>query len=285
MRERRIITRCIIVILLVMVLGVLGIVNVAADEPGGPHVISGIVYTSDGKNLGDGHEGAYAAVIIEHNGAKSTYEDPNGLDRDAEDNYWYVVTIPAGGWDIDDTYWVWVDGTGWGDENFTCRGDDDPDVNSWQIESLESERRDVRTGDYNFKPLIAIIFAIVLAVVGIIVGILRPLKIPFSGRPQQPADLVEEQTIVGEAIIPEPLAEKEAAPAAEEERICPTCGGKMEFIPEYGSWYCYTCKKYPDEEEAPPPPEEELPPPEDELPPPEDELPPPEEEPKSEGGA
>lgn len=280
MRKNRAIIRCIIVITVVMVLGILGIGNIAADGPGGPHVIAGIVYDSDGKDPGDGYEGAYAAVIIEHKGAKTTYADPNGLEQDENDDYWYVVTIPEGAWDMDDTYWVWVDGSGWGDTNFTCRGDGDPDVNSWKITSGGSERRDVRTADYNFKPLIAWIFAIILAVVGIVIGILRPLRIPFSGRPRQPSDLVDEIMIIGTAEMPGELPKEEAAAPAEEERICSTCGGKLEYIPEYGSWYCYACKKYSEEEEAPP--EEELPPP-DELAPPEEEPPPPEEpEPPSE---
>jgi hypothetical protein len=75
--------------------------------------------------------------------------------------------------------------------------------------------------------------------------------------------------IVGEATIPEPLPEGGAAPAPteEEKRACDTCGGDLEFIKEYDAWYCNNCKKYPDEDEAPPPPEDETPPPpEDEEP-------------------
>jgi hypothetical protein len=284
MKRNRAIMRYIIVIIMVMVLGTLVIGNVAADGPGGPHVIAGRVYNSDGKDPGEGYEGAYAAVIVEHEGVKTTYTDPNGLER-ANDTYWYVVTIPEGAWDVDDRYWVWIDGTGWGDENFTCVDHDDTNVNSWKM-TLESEEVDVDTADYNFKPLIAWIFAIILAVVGIVIGILRPLRIPFSGRPRQPSDLVDDIIITSGAVMPGELPEEAAAPA--EERVCETCGGKLEYIPEYGSWYCYTCKKYPDEEKPPseeelPPPEDELPPPEEEPPPPEDELPPPDEAPQ--GGA
>ncbi|MEE9152072.1 MAG: hypothetical protein V3U20_09610 [Thermoplasmata archaeon] len=278
MKRDRTIIRCIIIIIMVMVLGNLAIGNIAADGPGGPHVIAGRVYNSDGTYPGDGYEGAYAAVIIEHEGVKSTYADPDGLQQD-NDTYWYVVTIPEGAWDVGDKFWIWIDGSGWGDENFTSVDHNDTGVNSWEVK-LAQLPVDVNSGDYNFKPMIAFLFAIILAVVGIIIGILRPLRIPFSGRPRQPSDLVDNIVIVGAAKMPEALPEEEeaAAPAAEpeEERVCQTCGGKLEFIPEYGSWYCYVCKTYPDEEDELPPPEDELPPPEDELPPPEDELPPPE---------
>ncbi len=276
MRKNKAFMICIIVLSMVMVLGILGIGNVVAQGPGGPHVIAGRVYKFNGKSPGNDEGGAYAAVIVEHNGQKSTYADHNGIEQNVTTGlYWYAVTIPEGAWDVGDKYWIWIDGSGWGDENFTCIDHDDEGVNSWEM-TLEPELRDVNTGDYNFKPLISMIFALILAVMGIMVGILRPLRIPFSGRPRQPADLVDEMMITGIATIPEPLPVEEpaaAAPAegAEEERICATCGGKMEFIPEYDNWYCYTCKKYPDEEEETPPPED------DDLPPPdEDSLPPPE---------
>lgn len=288
MKHDRSIVRCIIIVIIFMVLGNLAIGNIAADGPGGPHVITGIVYNSDGKDPGPGYEGTYAAVIWEHEGVKYTWTDPDGLQRDViNGTWWYAVTIPTGAWDVGDKYWIWIDGSEWGDDNFTCKAHGE-DTNSWEMIE-ESERLDVDTGDYNFKPPIAWIFAIILAVVGIIIGILRPLRIPFSGRPKQPSDLVDDIVIGGAALMPGELPEEAAAPAvAEEERTCDTCGGKLEYIPEYGSWYCYVCKKYPEEEEKeeePPPPEEELPPPEDELPPPEDELPPPEEESPPPGGA
>lgn len=273
MRKNRALVWCIIVIILVMMLGNLGFGIVAADEPGGPFVIAGRVYDEDGKYPGDGYEGAYASVFIEHDGAITEYEDPNGLEL-ADGEYWYVVTIPEGAWDLDDRFWVWVDGSDWGDPDFTCRGHDDTDKNSWTISQLGSDGQlDVNTGDTNLKPLIAWIFAIILAVIGIIVGIFRPLKIPFSGRPQQPGDLVDEIIITGEAEMPAAVAAApaeaapaeaapaEPAPTAEQERTCETCGGNLEFIPEYKTWYCYTCKKYPDEDEEPPPPEDETPPP------------------------
>ena len=270
MRKNRALVWCIIVMILVMMLGNFGIGIVAADETGGPLVIAGRVYDQDGKYPGDGYEGAKASIFIEHDGAITEYEDPNGLEL-ADGDYWYAVTIPEGAWDLDDRFWVWVDGSDWGDPDFTCRGHDETGKNSWTISQLGSEPLDVNTGDYNFKPLIAWIFAIILVVIGIIVGIFRPLKIPFSGRPQQPGDLVDEIVITGEAEMPaavaaeEPPAEAppaEAAPPAEEERKCASCGGNLEYIPEYKTWYCYSCKKYPDEDEEPPPPEDEtLPPP------------------------
>lgn len=263
--------RCIIILTMVMVLLSLGIGNIAADEDTmGPHFIGGQVFDVDGKTPTGDHVGAYAAVIVEHNGEKSTYVDPNGLEQAEDDSYWFDVTIPAGAWDKGDKYWIWIDGSGWGDENFTCVDHDDTGVNSWEM-TRESEWRNVNTGDVNMKPLIAIIFAIILAVVGIIVGLLRPLKLPFTGRPKQPSDLVPGIVITGTAVIPEPLPKEAAAPAAAapaapspaEEKVCDSCGGKMEYIPEYKNWYCYNCKKYPDEEEDLPPPDE--PPSSDEL--------------------
>lgn len=290
--------RCIVVLISVIVLGNLGIGNIIADDPGGPYVIAGRVYTADGNNPGEGYDGAYAAVIIEHKGVKTTYADPNGIERDENGTYWYVVTIPEGGWDVGDTFWIWVDGTDWGDENFTCVDHDDTGVNQWTIERTESEPLDINLGDYNFKPIIAWIFALILAIVGIIFGLLRPIRIPFSGRPRQPSDLVEGIVITGEAVIPEELpAEEVPAPAAEapgapgapgEVHVCDTCGGNFEYVPDYENWYCFTCKKYLNETEAPPPPEpsEEPPaPPEEELPPPSDEPTPtekPPDEPKDE---
>jgi hypothetical protein len=294
MREKRTFTVCAIIITLIMMLCLVGVGNVVADGPAGPHTIAGRVYKSDGKTPGEGSEGAYAAVIIEHDGEKSTYVDHDGLQmNETTGTYWYAVTIPEGAWDVGDRFWLWIDGSGWGDENFTCVDHDDTGVNSWEVK-LAQMPVDVDTGDYNFKPLIAFLFAIILAVVGIIIGLLRPLRLPFTGRPKQPTDLVEGMMITGAAVIPEELppddapapaaaAPAAAAPAAdaadttaapgEDQHNCPTCGGKMDFIEEYNNYYCYTCQKYPDEDEPasdedlPPPDEEDLPPPDDATPP------------------
>jgi hypothetical protein len=269
MRQDKAFRRYFIAFIMVFVLVFLIAQTVVADGPGGPLTIYGEVYKSNGKFPGEDNERAYAAVIIEHNGAKKTFEDPDGIEL-VNGTYWYAVTIPEGAWKKGDRFWIWIDGSDWGDENYTCRGHDETDVNSWNIEaSGGSLELHVNTGDSNFKPILSIIFAIILAIVGIMVGLLRPLKMPYSGRPTQPADLVEGMVIVGEAQIPEPLpAEGETpapTPSAEETRTCDTCGGDLEFIKEYDAWYCNNCKKYPDEDEAPPPPDDEAPPPEDEA--------------------
>jgi hypothetical protein len=270
MRQDKVFRRYIIAFMVVLVFGILIMGNAVADGPGGPLTIWGQVYNKDGNDPGEGYDGAYAAVIIEHNGAKKTFEDPDGIERDEiNETYLYSVTIPEGAWKKGDIYWIWIDGTDWGDEDYTCSDHDDEGVNRWNIEaSGGNEQLNVDTIDSNFKPILAIIFAIILAVVSIMIGLLRPLKTPFSGRPKQPADLVEGMVITGEAVIPEDLPPEEAAAAPLEERTCLTCNGKLEFIEEYGAWYCETCKKYPDEDELPPPPDDEdLPPPDDEEPP------------------
>ena len=180
MTFNRAIKRCIIILVVVMMLGVLWTGGAVAQGPEGPKVIAGRVYNSEGKYPGDGHEGTGAKVIVEHDGVRTEYKDPDGLQVNNSE-YWYLVTIPTGAWSPDDTYWIWIDGSSWGDQDFTASGHGNPDVNSWKMDATGSEGRDVRTADYNFKPLIAWIFAIILGIVGIVVGIFRPLKIPFSG--------------------------------------------------------------------------------------------------------
>jgi hypothetical protein len=276
MRADKLYKKYIIAFMIVLVFGSLIVGNTVADGPGGPLTIYGQVYKSNGNEPSEGNDGAYAAVIIEHNGAKKTFADPDGVEW-INGSYWYAVTIPEGAWKKGDTYWLWIDGSDWGDENYTTRDHDDEGVNRWNIRaSGGNEELNVNTGDSNFKPILAIIFMIIIAVVGVIIGLLRPLRVPFSGRPRQPADLVEGMLITGEATIPEELPPEEAAaaPAAEEKRTCETCEGDLEFIQEYNAWYCNVCKKYPDEDEEPPAPKEgeEPPPPDDEdLPPPDDE--------------
>ena len=275
MRQDKVIRRYIITLMIVLVFGILIMGSAMADD--GPLLIEGRIYDKDGKDPGEGYDGEYASVIILHDGAKTEYTDHNGIER-ASGTYWYAVTIPAGAWEKGDIFWVVVDASEWKEEKTTCRDHNDTGVNRWTIDTDGGNQQvDVNTGDSNFKPILAIIFIIIIIVVSVLIGLLRPMKIPFSGRPKQPADLVEGMVITGEAVIPEPLPEEGEAPAAAtEERTCPTCGGKMEFIEEYNAWYCETCKKYPDEDEDLPPPKEEEPPqPKDEdLPPPDDEEPP-----------
>jgi hypothetical protein len=269
MRQDKVYRRYIVAFMFVLVFGIFIMGNAVADEPGGPLTIWGQVYDKDGDDPGDGYNGEYAAVVIIHNGAKKEFADPDGIQRDeVNETYVYSVTIPKGAWEKGDDFWIIVDGSEWKEEKNTCRDHDDTDVNRWTVDvDGGNQRVDVNTGDSNFKPILAMIFIIIIVIVSIIIGLLRPLKMPFSGRPKQPADLVESMVITGEAVIPEDLPPEEAGAAAEE-RTCPTCNGKLEFIKEYDAWYCDTCKKYPDEDEdTPPPPEDEdLPPPEEEPP-------------------
>ncbi len=254
---------------------------VSAQEPAGAHVVAGRVYTSDGDPLTDpsGQVGRYngtmAKVIILHDDKKTSYLDENGIDLGDDGYYWYVVTIPEGAWRTDDMYWVWIDGTPWGDEEYYCRGAGDPDRDHWEITSAGSEMRDVQTVDYipeNIKPMIALIFALILAVFGIIVGLMRPMRL--AKRPKHASDL--DEVLVIPAGVPEVEAAEKAAPPtkekpkaeataptkkpekaeAVEKRTCATCGGQLEYIEEYDSWYCDKCQKYEGEEAEPAPAEE-----------------------------
>jgi hypothetical protein len=196
-----------------------------------------------------------------HDGAKKEWIDTDGIEQ-IDEKYYYRVNIPQGAWEKGDIFWIVVDGSEWGESKYTCRDHSDTEVNRWTVEvSGGNQQVDVNTGDSNFKPVLAIIFIIIIVIVSVLIGLLRPMKMPFSGRPKQPADLIEGMVITGEAVIPEPLPEEGAAPAeGAEERTCPTCNGKLEFIKEYDAWYCETCKKYPDEDEDLPPPDDEEPP-------------------------
>jgi hypothetical protein len=276
MRQDKVIRRYVIAFLIVLVFGILIMGNTVADGPGGPLTIWGAVYDKDGNDPGEGYDNEDASVIIMHNGAKKEWMDTDGIER-INGTYYYNVTIPQGAWEKGDIFWIVVDASEWKESKTTCVDHDDTGVNRWTVDTTGGNQQvNVDTGDSNFKPILAMIFIIIIVIVSVLIGLLRPMKMPLSGRPKQPADLIEGMVITGEAVIPEPLPEEEAAPAAAEERTCPTCNGKLEFIQEYNAWYCDTCKKYPDEdEELPPPKDEELPPPEDEdLPPPEDEEPP-----------
>jgi hypothetical protein len=112
----------------------------------GPLIIAGRIYNSEGEYPGDGFEGTYAAVMIENDGERRTYEDTDGLELDNSGNYWYDVTLPANRWEPRDRYWIIVDGTGWGDLDAECVAHDNPEESSWVVDS-ESERQDVNTVD------------------------------------------------------------------------------------------------------------------------------------------
>jgi ribosomal protein L37AE/L43A len=250
MRKSGAITRGIVIVLMIMVLCIFGLSTAVAQDSGGPLTISGRVYDADGNNPGDGYEGTDAAVIVEHNGVRTKYMDDDGLEQAIDGTYWYDVTIPQGGWEIGDTFWVWVEGSKWDDQDFTCVDHDDTSISSWTIENDGAIEQDVDTNGSNLKPIIAWIFAIILVVVGIVVGLVKPLKVPASGWPREPADLTDDILIGGVAEMPEEgiSAPEAAAPPAAEEHVCGTCGGAYKYIPEYDAWYCETCKTY---EEAP----------------------------------
>jgi hypothetical protein len=214
MRQDKVIRRYVIAFMIVLVFGLFLIGNVVADD--GPLTVWGQVYDKDGKDPGTGFETEDASVIIMHNGAKTEWKDPDGIERDEEnETYVYAVTIDAGAWSEGDIFWIVVDASEWKESKTTCRDHDDTGVNRWTVDvSGGNQRVDVNTGDSNFKPILAIIFIIIIVVVSLLIGLMRPMKMPFSGRPKQPADLVEGMLITGEAVIPEPLPAEEAQPAA-----------------------------------------------------------------------
>lgn len=117
--------------------------GISAQESG-PKTVVGRVYDSDGENPGEGFEGTYAAVVVRRGDTNITFVDPDGIFRDDEGEYWYIVVIPQGKWEPGDVYWIAVDGTGWGDGNGTCRSHEDQE-DSWEMGSSGSESRDVNT--------------------------------------------------------------------------------------------------------------------------------------------
>jgi hypothetical protein len=118
--------------------------NNYAQHSQGPLTISGRVYDSEGEYPGDGFEGTYAAVMIEQDGERRTYEDAEGLTKDDSGDYWYTVTIPANRWGPGDRFWIIVDGTGWGDLDAECVDHDNPEESSWVADS-SAENQDVNT--------------------------------------------------------------------------------------------------------------------------------------------
>ena len=135
----------IIILAFIMIISVLGIGGMNVQAPEGGKTIAGRVYTSQGENPGDGFNGTYAAVIVGHEGVNTTYTDSDGLRQDTSGAYWYTVTIPEGGWDVDYTYWILVDGTGWGDMKFVCTDHENQSVSSWKMTEGNAEQRDVNT--------------------------------------------------------------------------------------------------------------------------------------------
>jgi len=165
-------------IVFIFILMPLGAGNAIAQQ-GGPITIWGQVYYSDGSPVGPEHDGAYAAVIIEHAGEKTThYDDKGGL----EDGY-YTVTIPEGGWSQGDTYWVVIDGDQWGDlpkheaEGIKITPEQDVEnsgTNHWILSGPSNVRRDVMTLEdepskfMNLEPIIAGFCALIIAIIGVV---------------------------------------------------------------------------------------------------------------------
>ena len=132
-------------VLFIVILGaMLSAERTSAQHSQGPLTIAGRVYDSEGESPGNGFESTYAAVIIEYDGERRTYEDTEGLAQDDSGDYWYTVTIPANRWEPGDRYWIIVDGTGWGDLDAECVDHDNPEESSWVADS-SAESQDVNT--------------------------------------------------------------------------------------------------------------------------------------------
>jgi len=92
---------------------------VAGGSSGAMKAVWGQVYMSD-HDAATGYNGTWAAIVVNHNGTNTTYEDPNGLDSSG----YYSITLPDGDegtkWAANDTFKVKVDGTAWSDANGTA---------------------------------------------------------------------------------------------------------------------------------------------------------------------
>jgi hypothetical protein len=170
-----------ILILFLFLFSSLIVTNVAAPRGMGPITLSGRVYDSNGENLPDGFDEAHAEVLLEHEGERDTFIDFNGIEQDNDGVYWYSVYIPDEKWELNDTYWVRINGTGWGDLNFTCRSHENPDKFKWRITDYGAVYNDVNTvdskfdweGEDEFPVLLVAIIGIVVAVVVVIIYGLR----------------------------------------------------------------------------------------------------------------
>ena len=77
-----------------MVLRVFGIGITAAqesDDISGGKVIAGRVYKSNGEVPEGDYEGAYAAVIVEHDNFREDYLMEGGLIKADDGTYWYLT--------------------------------------------------------------------------------------------------------------------------------------------------------------------------------------------------
>jgi hypothetical protein len=154
---------------------------------GGLHTVAGYVYESSGLTVNTSYDGTYVALILNHGGNNYTYVDPDGVSFG-----WYVITLPDGAWEEGDRYWIVVDGTPWGDVNYTCHGHTQPDVFWWRLAGGGAEQRNVATlselpsepisedEEANLKPLLALVIIIILCLHGILVAYKRPLNLTDS---------------------------------------------------------------------------------------------------------
>ena len=107
--NRTVLTTILCVVLLITVTGSCGALK----------AVWGQVYKSD-HNAASGYGGTWAAIVVNHNGTNTTYDDPDGIDSSG----YYSISLPEGDngtkWAQNDTFRVIVDGTPWGDENWTA---------------------------------------------------------------------------------------------------------------------------------------------------------------------
>ncbi len=119
-------------------------------------------------------------------------------------------------------------------------------------------------------PWLWLLLFLIIAIILIVLFLILYWKKKKEGEEEMPPGeeeapgLAPSEEIPPEEAPPAAVAPVGAAVEAEEEKppeehVCKICGGTMEFVADYDSWYCYNCEKYEGEEdeEAEPTEEEE----------------------------
>ena len=150
---------------------------VAGGSSAAMKAVWGQVYMSD-HDAASGYSGTWAAIVVNHNGTNTTYEDPNGLDSSG----YYSVTLPEGDegtkWAANDTFKVKVDGTPWGDANGTTHnatgggsGHNYTD-NTFVLDGNATQQQDVETmttieiPEFGLGPVVIVGVLVIIASMG-----------------------------------------------------------------------------------------------------------------------
>jgi len=72
---------------------------------------------------------------------------------------------------------------------------------------------------------------------------------PMMQQPMMQQQMVQQQAMMGQAVpqagMGQPAVQQPAAAAQQPAQSCPFCGKGLQFIQQYGKFYCYSCQKYP----------------------------------------